>query len=83
VAVHSERAHPVGFVRVELQPGESRVVKVEFPVSILATTPGDRDSSAAPEVERGVYTLEVPTGPEPDQVFPFASPPLQADFTVN
>jgi hypothetical protein len=41
------------------------------------------DSSAAPEVERGVYTLEVPTGPEPDQLFPFASPPLEADFTVN
>ena len=73
----------VGFARVELQPGESRTVDVRLPRSRLAVTPGDIDASAPPEVERGVYTLEVPTQPAPNDLFPSANPPLQADFTVD
>ena len=63
--------------------GESRTVTVEFPVSRLALTPGDIDASAPPEVERGVYTIEVPTNPKPNDLFPSSSPPLQADFRVR
>jgi beta-glucosidase len=73
----------VGFTRVELEPGESRTVKIEFPVSRLAITPGDVDASASPKVERGVYTVEVPTKPEPNELFPDFSPPLRADFRVG
>jgi beta-glucosidase len=73
----------VGFARVNLEPGESRTVNLEFPVSRLAITPGDIDSSAPPAVERGVYTVEVPTQPQSNDLFPSSSPPLQAAFTVN
>jgi len=73
----------VGLARVELEPGESRILNVEFPMSKLAMTPGDIDSSAPPDVERGVYTVEVPTQPEPNDLFPRSSPPLQADFSVG
>jgi beta-glucosidase len=73
----------VGFARVDVEPGESRSVSVRFPTSRLSVTPGDIDSTAAPEVEPGVYTLEVPTQPEPNNLFPSSSPPLQADFTLT
>jgi beta-glucosidase len=73
----------VGFVRVELEPGESRTVKIEFPLSRLAMTPGDVDGSGPPEVERGVYTVEVPTKSEPNELFPSSSPPLRADFRAG
>ncbi len=72
----------VAFARVNLEPSESRTVNLEFPLSRLATTPGDIESSAPPTVERGVYTVEVPTQPEPNDLFPRSSPPLQADFAV-
>jgi beta-glucosidase len=73
----------VGFARVELAPGESRTVDVDFPLSRLAVTRGDIDASAPPEVERGAYTVEVPTQPAPNDLFPSSSPPLQANFTVR
>jgi beta-glucosidase len=73
----------VAFARVELEPGESRTVNVAFRLSRLATTPGDIDASAPPEVERGVYTVEVPTNPEPNDLFPNSNPPLRADFRVG
>jgi len=73
----------VGFARVELQPGESRTVNIEFPLSRLATTPGDIDAAAPPRVEPGTYTVEVPTRPEPNDLFPRASPPLKADLRVS
>jgi beta-glucosidase len=73
----------VAFARVELDPGESRTVNVEFPVSRVALTPGDIDASAPPEVQRGVYTLDVPTKPEPNDRFPSPSPPLEADVNVR
>jgi beta-glucosidase len=73
----------VAFAREDLQPGESRTVNLVFPLSRLAITPGDIDSSAPPAIERGVYTVEVPTRPEPNDLFPSSSPPLHADFTVS
>ena len=73
----------VGFARVELKPGESRTVNVEFPLSRLAMTPGDIEAAAPPRVEPDVYTVEVPTQPEPNDLFPSSSPPLQAGFRVS
>ncbi len=71
----------VGFARVNLEPSESRTVNLEFPLSRLAITPGDIDSTAPPKVEGGLYTVEVPTQPEPNDLVPSSSPPMQADFT--
>ncbi len=73
----------VSFARVNLEPSESRTVNLEFPVSRLAITPGDIDSFALPKVEGGVYTVEVPTQEEPNDLFPSSSPPLHADFIVS
>jgi beta-glucosidase len=49
----------VGFARVNLDPGQSKVVRVSFPVSDLAVTPGDIDSTAKPAVEPGAYQVAV------------------------
>ena len=38
----------VGFARTTLQAGQSKVVRVSFPVSELAVTPGDIDGTARP-----------------------------------
>jgi beta-glucosidase len=73
----------VGFARLELEPGESRTVDITFPLSRLSVTPGDIDGSAPPEVEPGVYTVEIPIQPQPNDLFPTSSPPLQAEFTVS
>lgn len=72
----------VGFARVDLAPGESQSVSVQFPSTRLALTPGDLDSTAAPEVPTGQYTLEVPTASTPGDLFPAASPPLRAELTL-
>jgi beta-glucosidase len=47
-----------GFARVTLDPGQSKVVQVSFPASVLAVTPGDIDSTARPEVETGSYQVQ-------------------------
>jgi beta-glucosidase len=47
----------VGFARVELMPGQSKVVHVTFPTSALAVTPGDMASTSPPEVDPGAYQL--------------------------
>jgi beta-glucosidase len=73
----------VAFSRVDLQAGESRSLTIEFPASRLAVTPGDIDSSAAPRVEAGVYTLEVPDVAEANDLLPATSPPLTADFRIT
>jgi len=73
----------VGFTRVTLEPTESRTINLEFALAHLAVTPGDIDSAAPPAVERGVYTVEVSTRAEPNDLFPSSSPPLRADFTVS
>jgi beta-glucosidase len=49
----------VGFTRVDLDAGESRVVHVSFPVSELAVTPGDIDGAGRPKVEPGSYQVQV------------------------
>jgi beta-glucosidase len=47
----------VGFARVQLDAGQSKTVSVPFPVSTLAVTPGDIESTAAPAVEPGAYQV--------------------------
>ena len=59
----------VGFTRTTLQAGESKVVRVSFPVSELAVTPGDIDGTARPAVEAGSYQVQVGS--------------LTADFTAR
>jgi beta-glucosidase len=49
----------VGFTRVELDAGESRVVQVRFPVSVLAVTQGDIDGDGSPRVDPGSYQVQV------------------------
>jgi beta-glucosidase len=49
----------VGFARVDLVKGASPIVHVSFPVSELAVTPDDIDSSERPAVERGNYRVVV------------------------
>jgi beta-glucosidase len=49
----------VGFARVALSPKQSQSVQVTFPVSELAVTPGDVDSTARPSVEPGAYQVTV------------------------
>jgi hypothetical protein len=63
-------------------PGESRSVSVNFSTSRLALTPGDIDSIAPPEVMPGEYVVEIPTASTPADLFPTASPPLRAAFTL-
>jgi beta-glucosidase len=59
----------VGFARVNLAAGQSRVVDVSFPVSALAVTPADVDGTGRPRVELGAYQVQVGT--------------LTADFSVR
>ncbi len=49
----------VAFTRVDLQPGQSKAVQVQFKVSTLAVTAGDIESFARPSVETGVYQAMV------------------------
>ncbi|HKS99465.1 MAG TPA: glycoside hydrolase family 3 C-terminal domain-containing protein, partial [Rugosimonospora sp.] len=49
----------VAFTRVTLDSGQSTVVHLSFPVSVLAVTPGDIDSTAPPQVEPGGYQVQV------------------------
>jgi len=50
-----------GFARVTLNPGQSQTVTVTFQVSVLAVTPGDMDSSDAPQVEPDGYQVQIGT----------------------
>ncbi len=49
----------VAFTRVDLDPGQSKTVKLSFPVSQLAVTPGDIDATARPRVQPGSYELQL------------------------
>jgi beta-glucosidase len=49
----------VGFTRVTLGPGQSKIVHVDFPVSTLAETQGDIDASGPPTVEPGAYVVQL------------------------
>jgi beta-glucosidase len=62
----------VGFTRVTLDAGQSKTVHVSFPVSELAVTPGDIDSTGSPQVELGSYQVQIGTPAS-----------MSADFTVH
>jgi beta-glucosidase len=49
----------VAFTRVDLDAGQSKTVKLSFPVSQLAVTPGDIDATARPQVRPGSYELQL------------------------
>jgi beta-glucosidase len=49
----------VGFERVTLAAGESKVVRIPVALSALARTPGDIQSFARPRVQPGDYVLHV------------------------
>ena len=59
----------VGFARVELEAGQSKVVRVRFPVAQLAVTVGDIDGAGRREVQPGAYQVQVEN--------------LSADFTIT
>jgi beta-glucosidase len=62
----------VGFARVSLDPGQSQTARVSFPVTELAVTPGDIESTSPPQVEPGAYQVQIGT------------PATQsADFTIH
>ena len=49
----------VGFTRVALKAGESKVVRITFPVSKLAEAQGDINASGPPTVEPGSYVAQL------------------------
>jgi beta-glucosidase len=49
----------VGFKRVTLAAGQSKVVRIPVALGALARTPGDIESSARPRVQAGDYVLHV------------------------
>jgi beta-glucosidase len=59
----------VGFARVELEAGHSKVVRVRFPAAQLAVTVGDIDGAGRREVQPGAYQVQVEN--------------LSADFTIT
>ena len=49
----------VGFTRVALAAGQSKAVRVAFPVSVLAVTAGDIDAAGPRVVQPGAYQVQV------------------------
>ena len=49
----------VGFARVDLAAGQSKVVRVAFPVAALAVTAGDVDAAGRRVVQPGAYQVQV------------------------
>jgi beta-glucosidase len=49
----------VGFAKVQLAAGQSKVVGVAFPVSVLAVTGGDIDAAGPRVVQPGAYQVQV------------------------
>jgi beta-glucosidase len=49
----------VTFARVTLEPGQAKTVHLSFDVNALAVTPGDLDDTARPQVEPGLYQVQV------------------------
>src|SRR6202011_266629 len=49
----------VGFARIDLAAGQSKVVEVSFPASTLAETQGDINAARPPTVEPGAYILQL------------------------
>jgi beta-glucosidase len=49
----------VAFTKVTLDPGQSKTVRLSFPVSTLAVTPGDIEATGRPQVQPGAYEVKV------------------------
>ena len=49
----------VGFAKVQLAAGQSKAVRVAFPVSVLAVTAGDIDAAGPRVVQPGAYQVQV------------------------
>src|SRR5204863_2000736 len=49
----------VTFARVTLDPGQAKTLHLSFAVNQLAVTPGDLDDTARPQVEPGLYQVQV------------------------
>jgi beta-glucosidase len=68
----------VGFTRVALKAGESKVVTIAFPVSTLAETQGDINASGPPTVQPGAYVAQL----DKDTTTPY-DVEASAPFTVS
>ena len=68
----------VGFARVTLKPGQSKVVRITFRVSLLGMSRGDIDASAPPTVEPGSYIAQI----DKNTVTPY-DVEVSAPFTVS
>jgi beta-glucosidase len=67
----------VGFARVTLGASSSKVVKVSFPASTLAETPGDINASGPPSVQPGGYVVQL----NKNDTTPY-DPDVSAPFTI-
>jgi beta-glucosidase len=68
----------VGFARVALAAGQSKVVHVSFPASALGESQGDINTAAPPTVEPGGYIVQIDKNdPTPYDV------DLSAPFTIS
>ncbi|MDQ1721555.1 MAG: beta-glucosidase [Pseudonocardiales bacterium] len=68
----------VGFTRVTLDAGQSKAVRVTFPVSTLAETQGDINASGPPTVEPGSYVVQL----DKNTTTPYAVE-VSAPFTIS
>jgi beta-glucosidase len=68
----------VGFTRVRLDPGQSRVVSVAFPISTLAEGQADINAAGPPTVEPGSYIVQL----DKDDTTPY-DVAVSAPFTIS
>jgi beta-glucosidase len=68
----------VGFTRVALGAGESKVVHVSFPASALGESQGDINAAAPPTVEPGSYVVQL----DKNDTTPY-DVDLSAPFTIS
>jgi beta-glucosidase len=47
------------FTKVTLDAGQSKTVRISFPTSVLAVTPGDIEATGRPQVQPGGYEVKV------------------------
>jgi len=48
-----------GFARIPVKAGQTKMVRVSFPASVLGETQGDIDASGAPTVQPGSYLVQI------------------------
>jgi beta-glucosidase len=68
----------VGFTRVAVKAGDSKVVTITFPASALAETQGDINASGPPTVQPGAYVAQL----DKDTTTPY-DVEVSAPFTVS